>query len=441
MGTLDRDRAVLRELASRVAEIAALPVQAETIAGWKALNGLRPVRPMVAIDQLPWHEMASSPELVTQCEDPFNRGLEIDLRRILYRWNHFRADMVVEPELLIPKVLRLDGFGVEMHEETEAVDAANVIVSHHFFDQLEHEEDADKIRTPTVWLDEAETARIEAQAHEIFDGVLPVRLQGWVPSTNQWPGLESQPETRALVHDWPDELLAGGANFWDTIEFWRGADAILLDLMDRPEHLHRIMDRLVTAYLGMLDQMEAKGLLGHSMSLVHCTPAWTDELPHAGFDPERPRAEDLWTMGMAQVFTSTSPKMFREFEVEHTKRWFARFGLGYYGCCDVLDRHIDHIRVIPNVRKISMCPWANVERGADGMGHDFVMSRKPNPALLAMDGWEPEAVEKQLRATAEACRRTGTNVEFILKDVSTIRYQPHRLEEWVDVAMRVARDY
>jgi hypothetical protein len=440
MSGVAADREVLRELGSRVAEIAALPVQQETIALWKGLNGLRPQRPMVAIDQLPWHELADDPLLVNRCSDPFNRGLEIDLRRTLYRWEHMRADMVVEPVLLVPKVLRLDGFGIEMHEETQAVDAANTIVSHHFFDQLANEEDADRIRTPEVWLDAETTARIEEQARETFDGVLPVRLQGWTPTTNQWPGLESQPETRALVHDWPDELLAGGANFWDTIAFWRGVDAVLLDLMDRPEHLHRIMDRLVSAYLGMLDQMEAQGLLGHSMSLVHCTPAWTDELPHEGFDPERPRAEDLWTMGMAQVFTSASPKMFREFEVDHTSRWFARFGLGYYGCCDVLDRNIDHIRAIPNVRKISISPWSNVDRGADGIGRDFVMSRKPNPALLAMDGWDPEAVEKELGATLATCRRTGTPVEFILKDVSTIRYDARRLWEWVDIAMRLVKE-
>ena len=232
-----------------------------------------------------------------------------------------------------------------------------------------------------------------------------------MPSTNQWPGLELQPETRALVHDWPTELLAGGANFWDTIEFWRGAEAVLTDMADRPDHTRRIIDRLVTAYLGMLDQMEALGLLGHSMSTIHCTPAWTDELPHDGFDPERPRAEDLWTMGMAQVFTSASPAMFKEYEIPYTVRWYERFGLGYYGCCDVLDRRVDIIREIPHVRKISMCPWANVDRGADAMGHDFVCSRKPNPALLAMDGWEPEAVEKDLRASIDTCRRTGTPLE------------------------------
>ncbi len=166
----------------------------------------------------------------------------------------------------------------------------------------------------------------------------------------------------------------------------------------------------------------------------------TVELPGDGFDPAKPKGRDLWTMGMAQLFTSCSPAMFREFEVPYTSRWYARFGLGYYGCCDALDRNIDNVRAIPNVRKISISPWSNVDRSADGIGHDFVMSRKPNPALLAMDGWEPEAVERELRATADACRRTRTPVEFILKDVSTIRYDARRLWEWVDVAMRVATE-
>ena len=50
----NKDRNILRELASQVAEIAALPVQQKTISLWKALNGLKPVRAMVMIDQIPW---------------------------------------------------------------------------------------------------------------------------------------------------------------------------------------------------------------------------------------------------------------------------------------------------------------------------------------------------------------------------------------------------
>jgi hypothetical protein len=48
---------MIRELASRVAEIAALPVQEETRALWRRLNARDPVRPMVMIDQVCWNEM------------------------------------------------------------------------------------------------------------------------------------------------------------------------------------------------------------------------------------------------------------------------------------------------------------------------------------------------------------------------------------------------
>jgi hypothetical protein len=435
-----RDRDILRELGAQIAEISTLPAQLETRAQWRALNGLKPVRPMVAIDQLPWHELSKDePELTVHSDDPFCRGIETQMRRTLYSWNHMRADMVVEPEILVPKVLRIDGFGIAMEQETAILDPTNDVVGHYYIDQLATEEDVEKIRPPVIDFDAVATARVEEQAHEIFDGVVPVRLQGWVPGVNQWPGLEAQPETRHLVHDWPEEVLTGGFNLWDIIAFWRGANAILLDLVDRPDHMHQIMSRLTDAFLSMLDEMEARGLLGSGQATIHCSPAYTEELPHPGFDPARPRAEDLWTMGMGQILTSVSPAMFKEFEVAYTIKWYARFGLGYYGCCDVLDKRINLIRTIPHVRKVSMSPWANVERGAEAIGQDFVFSRKPNPAFLATDSWEPDAVAKDLEITLEACRRNGTPLEFILKDVSTIRYDPHRLWDWVDTAMRLVR--
>ena len=100
-----QDIAIIRELATSVAEIAALPVQGETIGLWKALNGLKPVRPMVMIDQVPWHEMDVEGELALQCEDEFCRAVEMQLRRTLYAWKHMRGDMVVEPVVEIPKAI------------------------------------------------------------------------------------------------------------------------------------------------------------------------------------------------------------------------------------------------------------------------------------------------------------------------------------------------
>ena len=48
-----------------------------------------------------------------------------------------------------------------------------------------------------------------------------------------------------------------------------------------------------------------------------------------------------------------------------------------------------------------------------------------------------DAVAQDLRDTITACDRHGCPLELILKDISTVRYQPQRLWEWADVAMRL----
>ncbi|MEW6360176.1 MAG: hypothetical protein AB1696_27830 [Planctomycetota bacterium] len=404
-----KDRDVLRELARQVAEIASLPCQQQTISLWKALNGLKPVRPMVMIDQIPWHEMDVDGELTLRTEDAFCQGLETRLRRTLYSWKHMRADMVVEPIVDVPKVIRGAGFGIQTIEKRAVSDPKNSVVGHYYIDQLKSDADVEKIRKPEIALDEEATARVQEKAQEIFDGILTVRMQGSLP----------------------------GFAPWDRIVQWRGAESVLFDLADRPEFIHRIMARLTDAHISMLDQLEEKGLLGHGQATIHCTGAYSDDLPAPGFDPSHVRAKDLWTCGMAQIFSTVSPAMHQEFELDYAVRWYSRFGLVYYGCCEPLDGKIHIIRNIPHVRKISMSPWVDVEKGAERIGRDFVFSRKPSPALLAGDAWRPEAVEADLRDTKERCARHGCPLEFILKDISTVRYQPQRLWEWAKIAKTV----
>lgn len=411
MSTSIRDRDILRELGRQVAEIAAFPVQQETIALWKALNSLKPVRGMVMIDQVSWHEMDVDGELTLQTEDGFCRGIETQLRRILYSWKHMRADMVVRPFVTIHKAIGGAGFGVRVIEETAVTDPRSGVVGHRYIDQMKTEEDVMKIQMPKIVYNEDATKQAEERAHEIFDGILEVRVQGSLP----------------------------GFAPWDSIVMWRSPNNMIMDMVDRPDFMHRIIGRLTDAHLSMLDQLEENGLLGYDQSTIHCSGAFTDELPAPGFDPQRPRAKDLWTSGMAQIFSTVSPAMHQEFEIDYAAKWYDRFGLGYYGCCEPLDMKVDIIRNLPRVRKISMSPWVDVERGAERMGRDFVFSRKPSPAFLAWDTWRPEAVEQDLRDTREKCNRYGCPYEFILKDISTVNYQPQRLWEWSDIAMRVVK--
>lgn len=411
MGLPNQDVRVLRELGREIAEVAALPEQQARIERWKALNGLHPERPMVLIDQIPWHEMNVEDELTSRCEDAFCRGIETRLRRIRYLWRHMRVDMVVEPYVDVPKRILGANLGISAEDDRAVLDPENDVVGHYYKDQLKTDADLEKIKTPNVRLDEVTTTERAEKAHEIFDGILEVRMQGLHPSFA----------------------------FWDRISEWHGVEASLFDLIDRPDFVHRMLKRITDGYHAMLDQLEAQGLLGYPMSLIHCTGAFSDELPAPGYNPDRVRAKDLWTFGMAQIFASVSPRMHQEFELDYVYPWYERFGLGYYGCCEPLDQKIDIVRTIPNLRKISMSPWVDVERGAAGIAGDFVFSRKPSPALVATDSFDGDAVRADLQETYEACARYGTPVEFILKDISTVRYEPQRLWAWADIAMEVAR--
>jgi hypothetical protein len=405
-----QDVLIIRELAVRVAEIASLPVQEEKRDLWRKLNSLEPGRPMVMIDQICWNEMGIGEELTLTCVDPECRAYEERLRRILYRWKHFPVDMVVEPFVRIPKAISNSGFGIKVQEEVAVGDPTNSVRGHKYENQFETEADLEKIQIPRISYDEEETERRLSVADELFGGLLEVRPWGYDPYLS----------------------------LWDPISTWMGVENALYALVDTPEFMHRLLDRMTEGYLSLLDQLEQQGLLGEPQSLIHCTGAYTDDLPAEGYDPGRPRTKDVWMFGLAQMFSTVSPGMFKEFEVDYASRICERFGLVYYGCCDPLDGKMAEVRMIPNVRKVSMSPWVNRERGAAEIGGDYVYSCKPTPALVALDNASPDQIRADLTHTREVCDRNECPLEFILKDISTVRYEPQRLSEWADIAMEVA---
>jgi hypothetical protein len=284
--------------------------------------------------------------------------------------------------------------------------------SHAYRNQLSRDEDLELVRMPQVTHDRAESDRRMERAQTLFAGIL-------------------EPVPQTLTSYFPY------LSIWDPISTWMGAEQTLLSLTDRSDFMHALADRMCQGYLGLLDQLEQQGLLLGPQPTVHCSGAWTDALPAQRPGPHR--CAELWSFGLAQVLGSASPRMFRAFEVEHIHPIAARFGLVYYGCCEPLHGKMAEVRRIPNVRKVSMSPWVDERRGAAAIGRDFVFSRKPNPAHLAMTGFSEELVRDHLRATRTACSEHGCPLEYILKDISTICYKPERLFAWARIAMEVAQ--
>ena len=403
---MKRDYEVLRGLGGKLAEIAVLPVHKEKRALWTANNDLKPVRPLVLMDQLPWHELAKSDEMKLECEDAFLRSVEQSIREILYRWAHFPVDMVVENRLDVPKTVRNLDYGIHIREESLKEDPGNDIYSHKYEDQLRTIEDLDALKEDAVEADAALDQKHLEILNEIFKGLLPVRLSG------------------VQIH----------AGIWDRIAQMRPAEHILWDLADDPDLIEATVKKFVQLSLATVDQCEALGLLDPALQYVHCTGAYVSDLPGDSFTGEKALAKDCWAFGMAQLFATVSPAMHDEYEIELVKPLYERFGLMYYGCCEPLHDRIHLIRKIKNVRKISISPWANIDIAAEQIGRDYVFSSKINPAFIA-NGFVKDDIVDQFSHVLRATQAHGTPAEFILKDVSTVGNRLERLDMWAELAM------
>ena len=403
------DRDIIQKLASEVAEIAALPIQQEKKRLWKKLNALRPERPMVMIEQVCWNEMNVDDELTLRCQDDECRSYENLLRMTLYQWKHFPVDKVIEPIVHVPKAVKNTGFGFEIEQDIAVGDPTNGVVGHGYINQFKTDADLDKIKKPIVTHDEAETARRLEKARELFGDTLTINCDGYTPYLS----------------------------VWDPISTWMSVEDALYALIDRPEYIQEMVRRMVAGYMSMLDQMEELGLLPTHQPVIHCTGAYTDELPVPDCNPVKSRTQNIWMSSQAQMLGTVSPDMFQDFEITPNLPLFERFGRVYYGCCEPLDRYMDQVRQIPNLRKISMSPWTDEENGAREIRGDYVFSRKPNPALLAWDSFDEKAIRTHLQTTVDICREHGCPLELILKDLSTVRYDPQRLWRWAEIAMEI----
>jgi hypothetical protein len=410
-----KEEEVLRGLVAELAAVAALPIHREKAELWRRLNDLQSVRPMVWINEIPWHEMNVNDELTLRTEHPWAREWETTLRQTLYQWRHLPADMIVSDALECPLAIHSTDFGIVEDVDLALTDEANPIVSRHFHIQIREEKDLEKIRMPVIThFTDATESRFRTM-RDVAGDVLPVRKVG-------------------QTHIWFTP--------WDYLIRWWGVTEAMVDLYDRPALVHEGVDRMVKAWMTELDQFVAQGLLspdtnntrigsgGYGYSSVLPTPQ-----PGAlGVQPS-----SMWGCSNAQIFSEVSPEMHWEFALKHDLPWLSRWGLNYYGCCEPLDFKPDLLRRIPNLRKVSMNFRIQPDRAVRTIGDRYVFSYKPNPAFLAEDNFRLHEMRAELQTVLDRAR--GCHVEIIMKDISTVRYQPQRLWQWAAMATELAESY
>jgi hypothetical protein len=409
------EKDVLKRLGAGIADIAALPVHREKAGLWRKLNDLESARPMVWINEIPWHEMNVDDELTLRTVHPWAQELETRLRRTLYQWRHLPGDMIVNDHLECPLALHSTDFGIHEEVDVARTDAASDIISRHFRIQIREPGDIEKIRMPRVNHDGETTAATYAAMQDLYRDIIPVQKVG-------------------QTHIWFTP--------WDYLIRWWGLEEAMLDLVERPDMVNAAVERMVDAWMVELDQFVEQNLLALDCNNTRIGSGgygYTWDLPGAKFDPARVRPGNMWGCSNAQIFSNVSPDMHWEFALRHDLRWLERWGLTYYGCCEPLDNKIALLRRIPNLRKVSVSPWNDFSRVFEGLRGDYVASFKPSPAIFVEDAWSPDKARAYLKGVLDRARGV-CHVEVIMKDISTVRYRPQNLWDWARIAMEVAAE-
>jgi hypothetical protein len=411
----ESEKTTLRRLAEQVAAIAAEPVHRRKAELWRRLNDMDSVRPMVWINEIPWHEMDVDGELTLCTRHPWAQGQERELRRLLYQWRYMPGDMIVSDFLACPLAVHSTDFGIIEEVDVARTDAQSDIVSRHFHKQIHDFADLEKIRMPVVTHNRQATEHSYAAMCGLYGDILPVKKVG-------------------QTHIWFTP--------WDYLIRWWGIEDAMLDMYQRPELVHAAVGRMVDAWMVELDQFVAQNLLTLDCNNTRIGSGgygYTSDLPAADYDPQYVKPHNMWGCSNAQIFSEVSPKFHWEFALEHDLRWLSRWGLNYYGCCEPLDGKAELLKRIPNLRKVSVTPWCKTERAIEAIGPHWVVSRKPNPAIFAEDRWNPDRARREIRDFLEKAR--GCHVELIMKDISTVRRQPQRLWQWARIAMEEAEAF
>jgi hypothetical protein len=410
MNLSTRDQLLLRDLAKQVAEIAALPEMARRRQLWVEHNSLRSTAPvMLVFPEGAWSELLPESQMQGEVDD--TRIIERNLRQRIYTFQHFRDDSVIEAEWVVDAPVTQTSWGLDPVRQPSSEERG----AYRITPVLNEHSDVKKLRYPDLIYDpEAHAHRLEEMS-ELFGGILAVKRKGIA---------------HISYHLWAQYLNL------------RGEHRYMEDMLDTPDLIHEVMSFFEQGHRRLLQQMIDLNLLSlNNDNTYHSSGGngYTDQLPAPGFDPECVRPCDLWASAESQELAGVSPRMHREFALQYESRLLAPFGLTGYGCCEDLSRKIEDVMQLPNIRRISISPFADIARSAAALKDRAIFSWKPQPAQL-VGTFQSDLIRADIRNTLSACKEHNCHLEIILKDTHTCEYHPERFDDWTRIAREEMED-
>lgn len=380
-----KDREIVRDLARRQAEIAALPVMEERARLWTAHNDLRGERPMVFFEPNTVGDKGFVPE--TTCETELGRQMELQIKWAILNHERIGDDRVVTAEFLCPWRYAMTVFDMPVRK-TVSADGVGFHIEEQIADLTA---DMDKIKPSSLTFDREGSLAYADRAREVLGDILSVRMSTMLTASI----------TNELVHR-------------------MGMENMFVAMMDTPDEFHTLMGVLTDGYLRLFDELEKRQMLSlnHANDWVcQGTFGYTTQLPTPLGDI---RVSDLWGYADSQETVGISPAMFGEFFFPYYQRVAERYGLTVYGCCEPVHPFWKYIGTLSNLRKVSISPWCDEAfMGEQLRGKPVIYQRKPSPNFVGVGKYlDEDAFRAYIDETLHHAK--GCRLEFTFRDVYTL---------------------
>lgn len=432
----------LMELVERVEEAAADRRYAPLKEMWTRHHRLEKVeKPPVYVglyirpDYYPvvWQELI--PPHTLRSEEPLERSIEIQLSQRLYKHDHIPDDDVLLPTVWVkPARPRLD-------TRANGAKQGKTLPGDLFDDYGEHSEgrmaarlwglpflrrqtgdpggsykvepvvttehDVDRLHSPNYEVDDAATRRLLERAAELVGGRLPVKLAtdeiGFCPS--------------------------------ETVVNLMGIEAILYGVIDSPDFIHRMMGMVTDWSIAYHKAREAAGAVDAEESWYY--RAHYEELP-PGADLHS--LANIWSTISAQSLCGLSPAMYEEFLQPYHARLAESLGghRVYYHACENITQKLPIIRRLPNLRRIHISPWTDLEAAVTQLDREFVLETEAHPTdtlYVHTPSQMREAVERILEVAGHSV------LDINLTAIETVNGNPSVLTTWAQMAQEAAARY
>jgi hypothetical protein len=409
----------LRQLAERYAKIAASQVMKDRKRQWKALNDLKPEKPMILVETQSIFGFLDHGEL--QCKNEYLRNVEKTLLHSIKQYELLGDDIVFEPYFRIPWRVIKSHYGPDV--QVEEVHAENSLGYLYNF-PIKEAEDLKRLWKRTFVVDRECSLDFKNILNDIFGDILPPRLGNF----------------DTVCPDMGFQYFVGNIPPLLTMDLFRllGYETMNLWVYDEPEALKELIQYIADDWEYFLTFCLKEKLMTPNTDnqlAVAGGYGYVSDLPSAHDAPTNTYM-DCWTWVEAEVTSVFSPAMYADLFLPHLAAIANKFGLVNYGCCEPLHDRIELIKkAIPRLRGVTFSAWSDIEKLAAATNGKYVCWKKPSTSFLTGNkpDWEGTRVEIQ---HCWDCLKYFP-IAIIVRDLYDIADDLKRLPEWVSMVKKI----